>query len=452
MLENISSPPEESIEDVAQKQNYYVSHLADVNKNTDVVSTENIYNNKGALVVPKGVAINENVAQKVLKHKLEKPLEEQVQLSNSLDRNAILEDSKKLFASYKDLEQIHQRNNFEQPFADLVISSNLDPILIQKLTVLQKQLPKDYQKALFSGWLSALIAHEKGLEEALVTAAFIAGLMHDIGLLNVSPAILNKRGELTGDEWRAIQSHVVVSKFILLNIGTLHPEVPRAVLEHHERCDGSGYPAGKTEEELSVMGQIVAMADSMQAIRINQFQPLGRNLRDALPYLHMNSKAHFYDVYAVMCSILKKSGLEPSNVNPFDTPKELVHHLMQRGIKLKKSLSILDPLTRMVEGLKRKPCFRKLAKIAFPVQKMINSSGILDDEILKWLKTLKDSPPDKILPDFCELELMQNELYWQLKKLEKALHSFLDNDYKLSYDQRRALETFAAEMAAILAY
>ena len=137
------SSTRQSIEDVAREQNHYVSHLADVNKETDVVSTEDIYNSNGVLVVPKGVRINKSIAEKVLRHKLENPLEEQVQLGNSIDRKTIQNDLKKVLTTYYDLQQMHENNNLEHLLSKIVLGSRLDSILIQKLSVLQKQLPKE---------------------------------------------------------------------------------------------------------------------------------------------------------------------------------------------------------------------------------------------------------------------------------------------------------------------
>ncbi|MBI5558839.1 MAG: HD domain-containing protein [Deltaproteobacteria bacterium] len=442
---------EETIEDVAAKQKYYVAHLADVNKETDVISTEDIFNSSGVMVVPKGTRISQDVARKVLRHKLIKSLEDQVQVSDCIDKRTILDDLQKLLAKYKDLQVIHLKNNFEEPFAALVEAVKFNTILVQKLTVLKKQLIKEYDKSLFCGWLSALISHRMGLEKELVEAAFLAGFFHDIGLLNVAPQTLEKGGELTADEWRAIQSHVAVGKLIFDNMHDLHAGVARAVFEHHERCDGSGYPTGKSADELDIMGQIVGMADSMHSIRVNQFERHGRNLRDALPYLHMNSRIHFQKVYEVMCGILKKSGLPRSKGNPFGDYHKFVEHLVRRAEKLNKSKQVLDPLIRMVETVKNNHCVIKLGKIVLPVSQMVNSSGLLEERLMHWLKSLEAGPDQASIEDLSEVELMQNELYWQMKKLHKTINDCAEKGgSKISPALRKALESFSLDMHRIL--
>jgi hypothetical protein len=444
---------EESIEDIAHSQNHYVSHLADVNKTTDVISTEDIFNSKGVLIVRKGARINHGVAEKILRHKLLKPLEDQVGLGDSISKAVLVEDFEKLLVKYQDLQIIHQRNSFEKPFAALVAGMDFNSVLIQKLTVLKLQLPVEYEKSLFCGWLAALICHELKLDGEMTGAAFLAGLFHDIGLLNIAPATLQKTGELTPDEWRAIQSHVVVGKLILGNMQELHPLVSRAVLEHHERCDGSGYPAGRSENELDIMGQVVGMADSMQSIRINQLAPLNRNLRDALPYLHMNSTIHFQQVYAAMCCILKKSGLAPSTVNPFGDYKKYVDNLLARAEKLKKAKLILTPLVNFIEAYRESPCVRKMEKVVLPVSQMLNSSGLLENSLLDWLKSLRSKADRVPIEELAEVELMQNELYWQLRKLHKSINECVSNGRegaKTKNEVKSKLESFADELLRIL--
>jgi HD-GYP domain-containing protein (c-di-GMP phosphodiesterase class II) len=154
-----------------------------------------------------------------------------------------------------------------------------------------------------------LIASEYPLSDKEIHNAFIAGLFHDIGLLHIDPAVLFKKTELSADEWRAIQSHVVIGYLVFKGSDIANQEVARAILEHHECCDGTGYPKAKSAEQLLTLGQVLAQADSIQAVRINRFKDSGRSLRDALPILHMNSGTHFLSVYKTICLIILKSKL-----------------------------------------------------------------------------------------------------------------------------------------------
>jgi response regulator RpfG family c-di-GMP phosphodiesterase len=441
-----------SIEEIAQEQNHYVSHLAEVNKSNDVVSTEDIRNEKGVLLVRKGARISHSVADKILNHKLIKPLEQQVRLENTLDTDSLHSSFASLLAKYPDVSHIHEKLDADGLFKSLFDEKNINSIILQKLTVFQDRLLEEYEKTIFCAWLSALIAKEVGLQDNMIKAAFIAGLSHDIGLLHIDPETVFKKGGLTPAEWRAIQSHVVIGQLMLKNMVDIDSSVADAVLQHHERCDGSGYPVGKTEEQLEVMGQIVGMADSMQAIRVNQFTKCGRNLRDAMPYLHMNSNTHFLIVYRAMCSILQKSELPPTGNNPFGDSNALVSHLLIRGKKLKNAVVLLDQVLELSQFMKPGTSINKLVKVTQPVVSMIRTSGLVRDEIIQWLETLQSQPDSSVLDDLTEMDLMQNELYWQLRKVCKMVNDYLDTKGRtISPEHTQQLERIAKNIDGFLA-
>jgi HD-GYP domain-containing protein (c-di-GMP phosphodiesterase class II) len=413
-----------ALQHAAEQQNYYVVHLAEVNKKNDVVSTQDIYNTNGLLIVPKNTSISHSIAERVLQHKLLKPIENQIQFTNEINCDSMKQDTDALLDKYPDLTHIHTSYGFNKTLDQIFSVCNIPSLVMQKLTVMRERLPNEYEKSLFCAWLSALIAQEARMQEEHVHAAYTAGLTHDMGLLHISPDILSKKGKLTVEEWRAIQCHVIVGYMLLKNVGTMHQAVAQSVIEHHERCDGSGYPTGRTDDELDLLGQVIGMADSLQAIRINQFAKCGRNLRDALPYLHMNSHAHFLVTYKAMCSVLLKSNIQPSRANPLGTIKALVSHLVNYCKKLQNVVALLEEvLTLSIEA--GSPC-RKIVKVVKPVVIMIHSSGLMKKEILNWLEILQDDIDEIVLEELVEMELMQNELRWQLKRANKVINAYTE--------------------------
>jgi response regulator RpfG family c-di-GMP phosphodiesterase len=93
----------------------------------------------------------------------------------------------------------------------------------------------------------------------------LAGLLHDIGKLGIRSALLHKPGPLTAQEYREIQAHPILSVHILRPITALESILP-AVLHHHERFDGRGYPDGLAGEEIPLAARVLAVADSFAAM------------------------------------------------------------------------------------------------------------------------------------------------------------------------------------------
>ena len=423
------------IEEQAKKQNFYVSHLAEVNKTQEVTSSEDVFNDKGVLLVKKGIRINQDVADRILNHKLLKPLEEQVALESSLDKTVLISDFNQLFLDFSDLKKIHDVHEFEEDLKKIIQVVSKKKFLLQKLTVLKHQLSDVYTKALFSAWLSGLLAKKLDLEESDIQCAFIAGLFHDIGLLHISPEILFKKGKLEPHEWRAIQSHVVIGFMLFSNMTKKFTKVALAILEHHESCDGTGYPSGKYEDSLGIIGQIVAMADSLQAVRLNQFTKTGMNLHDALPFLNMNTSKHFSRVYQSTCLVIMEAELPVTEEIPYDNIDEMIETLIERVGVLQDAIVVLMLICDLTKSLHDNEKSKKFTSVVLPVVHMINSSGLGKEDILMWLKTLKLKDEQNNIRELIEMDLMQQELLWQLKKSVRFIDEFLDGAKLLSERQ-----------------
>ncbi len=442
----------ESVEESARKQNHYAEHLAEVNKTTDVISTEDIFNENGLLVASSGTHINHSVANTIVQHKLTKSLEDQVKLENALTSKDLSAGIESLMNKYPDIKQIHFVHEFQETMEGLLSCNKIKPILFQDLTVMKECLPEHYEKTLFCSWLSSLIARELEMNSYVIESVFLAGLTRDLGLLHISGDIIKKEKDLTTDEWRAIQCHVVAGHLKIKKLGREYVDAARAVLEHHERCDGSGYPYGKTSEQLDIMGQIIAAADTIQAIRINKFAKSNRNMRDILPCLKMNKYMHFLKVYNAVCCIIYKSGLKPSCVNSFSDINALLSHLLVEGKKLQKAAVLLDGLLEFTESLCDVSECLKLLKVVRPVVITIRASGLVKKELIDWLESLQSKTSESVLKDLTDIELLQNELHWQLQNVCKVIDNSLDegNSDNFTDEYKENLKSISVRINEIL--
>ncbi len=91
-------------------------------------------------------------------------------------------------------------------------------------------------------------------------------LLHDIGKLSVDPAILNKAGKPTDEEWAILRSHPEKGAQAAASLLGWLGEWGQAIAEHHERFDGSGYPAGRSGQEISRAGRMIAVVDAYEVM------------------------------------------------------------------------------------------------------------------------------------------------------------------------------------------
>ena len=120
------------------------------------------------------------------------------------------------------------------------------------------------------------IAKDLGLSASEMQALRAAALLHDIGKLAVPEQIISKPGKLTPEEFDKIKIHPVVGAEILERVQFPYPVVP-IVRAHHEKWDGSGYPAGLKGEEIPIGARILSSVDCLDALASN------RQYRRALP-------------------------------------------------------------------------------------------------------------------------------------------------------------------------
>jgi len=112
---------------------------------------------------------------------------------------------------------------------------------------------------------AAAIADELGLGEEMVEEIRLAGWLHDVGKIGVRDEVLNKPGRLTAEEMAHVRDHVEVGVRILAPLDP-NGRVLEWVMHHHERIDGSGYPAGLRGDAISIGGRILGAADALDAL------------------------------------------------------------------------------------------------------------------------------------------------------------------------------------------
>ena len=109
------------------------------------------------------------------------------------------------------------------------------------------------------------IAEKMGMEESQTECVRCAGLLHDIGKVGVSDAILCKDDKLTEEEFAVIRRHPEIGEKILSCIDMFH-NLGEIVRAHHERMDGGGYPDGLSGEQIPLEARMISIADAFDAM------------------------------------------------------------------------------------------------------------------------------------------------------------------------------------------
>ncbi|MFF7794122.1 HD domain-containing phosphohydrolase [Streptomyces sp. NPDC007991] len=162
------------------------------------------------------------------------------------------------------------------------------------------------------GQASMMIARELGMDDERVEVLRFAGILHDVGKLGVPTRLLRKDGPLTPEERRVIELHPEYGHEMVRGIGFLG-EARAAVLHHHERLDGTGYPYGLVGSQIPESARVVAVADAFDAMTSTRSYSRARPVEVALAELKRCSGSQFDPVMvAALVAAVGRAGWCPA--------------------------------------------------------------------------------------------------------------------------------------------
>jgi diguanylate cyclase (GGDEF)-like protein/putative nucleotidyltransferase with HDIG domain len=159
-----------------------------------------------------------------------------------------------------------------------------------------------------------------GLDAARLDVLRVAGQLHDIGKLALPDAVLNKPGPLDADEMQLVRTHPVLGAELVRAWG--EPLAARFVLEHHERLDGGGYPAGLAGDQITLEGRILHAVDAFTAMTCDRPYRAASTLEDAIAELRRMSGTQFDpDVARALEQVLTRGGTPDWTVDTVVDPR-----------------------------------------------------------------------------------------------------------------------------------
>ncbi|SFB01539.1 HD-GYP domain, c-di-GMP phosphodiesterase class II (or its inactivated variant) [Bacillus sp. cl95] len=123
-----------------------------------------------------------------------------------------------------------------------------------------------YHHAVAVGMISGFIAIKLQYPKGDWVQIALAGCLADCGMAKINPSIFKKTSSLTLSEYEEVKNHPLHSYKLIQNIPVIRKEMKIAILQHHERLDGSGYPMGEREQKIHPIAKIIAVADTFHAM------------------------------------------------------------------------------------------------------------------------------------------------------------------------------------------
>lgn len=139
---------------------------------------------------------------------------------------------------------------------------------------------------------AVMLAKAAGLNANEIQIVKEAGLLHDIGKIGIPEEILQKKGRLNEDEYECMKNHVTNSIEMIHFLPNMSYVIP-AVLSHHERYDGKGYPRGLSGENIPYLGRILTVCDSFDAMTTKRVYNTAKTVEEAKEDLIRNKGTQF---------------------------------------------------------------------------------------------------------------------------------------------------------------
>ncbi len=140
--------------------------------------------------------------------------------------------------------------------------------------------------------IGRMIGNAMNLSDEVINEIGIAGLMHDIGKIGISEAVLNKAEKLTDAEYVEIMKHPEIGYQILKSVD-IYSNLAEYALSHHEKWDGTGYPKGISGKEIPLISRIISVADAYEAMTADRPYRKALSKEAALRELEANSGTQF---------------------------------------------------------------------------------------------------------------------------------------------------------------
>lgn len=403
----------------------YAHYLVEINDQTPVLVAENIYDENADLLLPARQRFDIQALTTLRGRRLAKPLELYLRVDDSLEASVLQEDVKTLVEKDHFFSALEEHRPFLSNITDCLAALEDHFLLQQKLTVMSRQMPGLYRRTLYTLVLCGALADELRLPLQEKHHLYWAALYHDIGMLHLNPLVLNKTDPLTMEDWAHIQTHVSVAQALMAWIPELPEAVVDAAAEHQERCDGTGYPTAKVESELTLLGQILGLADTAAAIYVNRLQRQGRGWRDVVPVIEMNAQEYLFRAVELLTGLIRRSDLPLSGVVSGSSTDQFLERVRLQHQQLQLWFTRMSDCLLGVGYTHGDRKLHALQNVVLHIATAYRGAISRQEDFEKQIDEILASPVKDIpraLEDAC---LMQQELMFHLLKLSRMMQQYL---------------------------
>jgi hypothetical protein len=250
---------DDKAEDWTTTNPFALAAISQASEHRHIVAARDILDDRGVKLWAANLRVSPTLHQRLIARKLQHPLETSLRVEDGVSNDDLVQELDAFLAGGEFLAQL------VEPVADAVRYGarhvHLAPAAQLLLTAAQQNDAGSYRHAVRGMAVAGALALRTRAPVTMVDHAYAAGLLHDLGELYINPSYNRADRRLEPAEFRHIVSHPLIGAMLLQRLADYPDAVCRAVREHHERLDGSGYPGALQQSEISPLGQLLAMVE-----------------------------------------------------------------------------------------------------------------------------------------------------------------------------------------------
>jgi HD-GYP domain-containing protein (c-di-GMP phosphodiesterase class II) len=385
---------------------HFTRAITELGEKRPVVAKQAIFNAQGVKIVEKGTAINASLYERLNAHKLPAPLEEALSAEGVVTGRSLRLDTELMLEREPFYARMTTTPTERSKRLDVVEKLPLPDAMAFQLTLARDLRPSVYQHSLRAMWTMVWLANSPLGKRFELAEAAAVGLLHDIGMLHLDPMLLDPKAILSPAQRRQLYSHPIIGHMLMERHHEYPKEVLRAVLEHHECLNASGYPRNLGGAQISPLGRCMSLSEVVTAMVGSDAN--GGELRLAV-LLRMNM--HRYDpalIDRVMGLLRPELDAGSTAIVPLAEPAQTLIEIDEVVSAWPSDCAGFDELTP-----ERQAGMAIVSDQIAQLRRTLAEAGLAPAQ----LEQLGDGAQDPMLAR--ELSLLAKEAAWQLRTLAR---------------------------------
>ena len=243
--------------------------ILEASETRSIIASSDIFDINGMKLWARDQPVSRDLQRKLMDRALKQPLETCLMAEDGVSNATLQAALQQLINGQGPLTPLlHPHAEARVRCAGTV---RLHSVVQLLLSAVETARPAAFQHAIDAMAVAGALIRARNTDDRLVTLAMTAGLLHDVGEMYISPAYgeADALSTLDVDSYRQLVVHPHIGQLLLTQLTDYPKDIARAVAEHHERLDGSGYPHRLTGDKMSTLGKLLAATEeALAALRL----------------------------------------------------------------------------------------------------------------------------------------------------------------------------------------